>query len=318
MGEDDSGYVHETVNHSETFKDPETGACTNTIEGKWFAMKDDMPRRGRGKEKYLGVNLLFKIWKDQNCMNLFEAVLEGLRDVAWDEEEEVEEEEMAEEMAVPHPSIDAVGSHVASHPQGGPPSDGAVASHPQGGTSRGFVAASNPLPPSAATANQRSVAVVNAESIEADATVERLRAQLEEAIKCADALRIELEGLNQTTAATLPPPRSAITTTAQRHTVRFEDEAAMATTTAQRRSVHFEDDQMNTTPPRSMIQPLTLPTQSESVMSEPSIGSTEEEEFAVSVQASSAPQRGADEDDSVDMADQDDSINMADDEILLT
>jgi len=141
-----------------------------------------------------------------------------------------------------------------------------------------------------------------------------LRAQLEEAIRCADALRNELERLNQTTAVTLPPPRGAITTTAQRHSVRFEDEAAMATTAAQRRSVHFEDDQMNITPPRSMIQPLTLPTQSESVMSEPSIGSTEEEEFAVSVQASSAPQRGDDEDDSVDMADQHDSINMADDD----
>lgn len=125
-----------------------------------------------------------------------------------------------------------------------------------------------------------------------------MRAQLEEAIRCADALRNELERLNQTTAVTLPPPRGAITTTAQRHSVRFEDEAAMATTAAQRRSVHFEDDQMNITPPRSMIQPLTLPTQSESVMSEPSIGSTEEEEFAVSVQASSAPQRGDDEDDS--------------------
>lgn len=26
-------YIHQTVNHSKTFEDPETGACTNTIEG---------------------------------------------------------------------------------------------------------------------------------------------------------------------------------------------------------------------------------------------------------------------------------------------
>ena len=28
-------YKHESVNHSKTFKDPETGACTNLIEGAW-------------------------------------------------------------------------------------------------------------------------------------------------------------------------------------------------------------------------------------------------------------------------------------------
>ena len=32
LSEADSDYEHLTVNHSETYKDPETGACTNTIE----------------------------------------------------------------------------------------------------------------------------------------------------------------------------------------------------------------------------------------------------------------------------------------------
>lgn len=30
-----SGYFHGTVNHSKAFKDPETGVCTNLIEGTW-------------------------------------------------------------------------------------------------------------------------------------------------------------------------------------------------------------------------------------------------------------------------------------------
>ncbi|GFQ97568.1 putative transposase-like protein [Trichonephila clavata] len=35
----DEGYIHLRVNHSLTFKDPETGAHTNSIEGTWSAIK---------------------------------------------------------------------------------------------------------------------------------------------------------------------------------------------------------------------------------------------------------------------------------------
>ena len=37
------GYVHMKVNHSKFFKDPETGAHTNTVEGMWSIMRRSLP-----------------------------------------------------------------------------------------------------------------------------------------------------------------------------------------------------------------------------------------------------------------------------------
>lgn len=41
------GYHHQTVNHSQTFVDPISGACTNTIEGTWNALKMQIASRNR-------------------------------------------------------------------------------------------------------------------------------------------------------------------------------------------------------------------------------------------------------------------------------
>ncbi|KII65334.1 hypothetical protein RF11_02754 [Thelohanellus kitauei] len=38
-------YTRLTVNHNETFKHPETGAHTNSIEGTWGALKYHIPQR---------------------------------------------------------------------------------------------------------------------------------------------------------------------------------------------------------------------------------------------------------------------------------
>ncbi|XP_035220039.1 uncharacterized protein LOC118193106 [Stegodyphus dumicola] len=41
---EDEGFKHLAVNHKYYFKDPETGAHTNTIEGTWSAIKSAIPR----------------------------------------------------------------------------------------------------------------------------------------------------------------------------------------------------------------------------------------------------------------------------------
>jgi len=45
----DAGYIHLTVNHSENFKDPETGTHTNGIESTWRASKTITTASGRRK-----------------------------------------------------------------------------------------------------------------------------------------------------------------------------------------------------------------------------------------------------------------------------
>ena len=106
MSEEGSGYTHLKVNHSETYKDPETGACTNTIEGKWNGMKQDIPDKFKGA--HLEMHLLFKVWKDQNCGDMFNAIISALKEVEYTTTMEEAYEDPVEEEVVVHRSEEVV------------------------------------------------------------------------------------------------------------------------------------------------------------------------------------------------------------------
>jgi transposase-like protein len=76
-------YGHQTVNHSEHLKDPETGVHTNTIEGTWSGLKRNIQVRNRTRE---GIeNHLFEfIWRRKYIQNLWEGFLTAIREIHYD------------------------------------------------------------------------------------------------------------------------------------------------------------------------------------------------------------------------------------------
>lgn len=66
------GYRHLTVNHTEHFVDPDSGACTNTIESTWWAIKRSLPSSHTRKENF-GQHLAEYIWrrKKSGCPCIF-------------------------------------------------------------------------------------------------------------------------------------------------------------------------------------------------------------------------------------------------------
>ncbi len=59
---EEHGYWHLNVNHSKNFKDPETSAHTNTIEGSWLHAKRSLPVHGWRKDLMIGYLALF-LWR---------------------------------------------------------------------------------------------------------------------------------------------------------------------------------------------------------------------------------------------------------------
>ena len=56
-------YTHYTVNHDEGFKDPKTGAHTNTCEGAWYSQyKKFIPDQAKNKNALQG-HLFERMWK---------------------------------------------------------------------------------------------------------------------------------------------------------------------------------------------------------------------------------------------------------------
>lgn len=73
---------HLSVNHSQNFKDPETGVHTNSIEGSWSAIKYKIAPRNRTKE-LIDRHLKEFIWRRQNRNGLWKALLDCLKETKY-------------------------------------------------------------------------------------------------------------------------------------------------------------------------------------------------------------------------------------------
>jgi transposase-like protein len=83
LGIDEALSVHHlTVNHSETFVDPHTGACTNHIEGTWGAIKARISPRNRTKA-FIEGHLLEFIWRRKHSDDLWGGLLSCFRNVGY-------------------------------------------------------------------------------------------------------------------------------------------------------------------------------------------------------------------------------------------
>jgi len=81
---DDRFFQHETVNHSKHFVDPESGACTNVIEGAWRAqLKSQISARYYTSGQLEG-HLLKRMWMIKNQATLWASIwslLSNINDV---------------------------------------------------------------------------------------------------------------------------------------------------------------------------------------------------------------------------------------------
>lgn len=73
------GVGHITVNHSRNFRDPVSGACTNTVEGLNSAIKAAIPPQFR-TDRHALHKLREFIWRRQNRGRLCDAFIDALRD----------------------------------------------------------------------------------------------------------------------------------------------------------------------------------------------------------------------------------------------
>ena len=77
------GYEHLTVNHSEAFKDPTTGAHTNTVEGMWRHAKASLPTYRRVKRNFPGYLAAFMFRRFCKARNLppYEEFMEEVKKI---------------------------------------------------------------------------------------------------------------------------------------------------------------------------------------------------------------------------------------------
>jgi hypothetical protein len=78
----DLGYEHFTVNHSENFVDPDTGVHTNMIEGFWNGLKLRIAPRNRTMN-CIDNHLFECIWRKKHADSLWDGLLASLKEVGY-------------------------------------------------------------------------------------------------------------------------------------------------------------------------------------------------------------------------------------------
>ena len=76
-----SGYTHQTVNHSENFIDPVTGAHTQSVEGHWSCTKRMMRKQGvmNTSSNLFPTYLIKFLWRRRfGASDLLEKLLENI------------------------------------------------------------------------------------------------------------------------------------------------------------------------------------------------------------------------------------------------
>jgi hypothetical protein len=71
-------YTHATVNHNEHFVDPETFACTNTIEAIWQKLKNKHRERYGTHRPHLFSYITEFLWKYQFKNRRFETIVDQI------------------------------------------------------------------------------------------------------------------------------------------------------------------------------------------------------------------------------------------------
>ena len=75
------GYYHLTVNHSINFVDPQTYACTNTIESVWSHAKKRNNIENGTARNMLDSYLIEFMWRYKNKGKLFENFFNCMREI---------------------------------------------------------------------------------------------------------------------------------------------------------------------------------------------------------------------------------------------
>lgn len=77
-------YTHEQVNHSKSFKDPRTGAHTNTCEGAWRSQyKAFIPKQAYNKNAFQG-HLFERMWKKKYEKSLWDSIWRVLGEIEFE------------------------------------------------------------------------------------------------------------------------------------------------------------------------------------------------------------------------------------------